>query len=566
MFLIFLSWIYILFTTINFGVATDKILALKNKNFVVTSFVGLFSVTVLASFWAFFGRINIEFHLFLLVLNFLIYFKLKNEISCIYKTFLNWFKQLSLGLKIYLSFITLLIIAQCSTLPYVIDNESYYIQTIKWLNEYGFVKGLINLHLFFGQTSGWHIAQSVFNFSFLYDNFNDLSGYCLVLGVVFSIEKLKKYYENNNLLYLLIGVFALSSIYFFQFISAPSPDIAVYVLSFIILFYFIENFNKSSIEIFNLIMILILFLLYIKITTFIFILIPIYLLIKNFKIISLNALKPLVLSLLILGLFFAKNIIICGSLLFPFKQFSVFNMNYAITNSVESAIFSEMKYNSYYLNGKELLNLPWYEIFLHWLKLPKLNGIFNKLSVILILISPLFILKFQNKRQYWIVYGLMTLQMIILLATSPQYRFFMNFMLFFGMFCFVCLVRNKFLITSLLFLALIPSTILLFIPAQLSRFTNNKFMSDTTTFPLSAIVFPLSNSKMKTDFEVIELGNFKYNSPIENDFFYGTGNGDLPCVNKTQIKYYEEKFNIIPQMRTKDLKDGFYSNKVNANE
>lgn len=168
MILILLSWIYILFTSINFGFICDRILGLKNKNFVVTSFLGLFSITVLASIWAIFGRINVEFHIFLLICNFFVFLKFKEDVIGFYQTFKGKIRQLSLSLKIYLLLATILILAQCSILPYIIDNESYYIQTIKWFNEYGFVKGIANLHLYLGQASGWHITQSVFNFSFLY--------------------------------------------------------------------------------------------------------------------------------------------------------------------------------------------------------------------------------------------------------------------------------------------------------------------------------------------------------------------------------------------------------------
>ena len=75
-------------------------------------------------------------------------------------------RNLILPLQLIMSVITVLIIAQCSTAPFVIDNETYYIQTIKWLNEYGFVRGLANLHISLGQCSGWHILQSAFSFSF----------------------------------------------------------------------------------------------------------------------------------------------------------------------------------------------------------------------------------------------------------------------------------------------------------------------------------------------------------------------------------------------------------------
>lgn len=167
MILILISWIYILFTTINLGFGFDKILGLKNNNFVITSILGLFSTTIIASVWAIFGRINIEFHVFLLLLNVILLLRFRTAIIETYKSFLLEINDLQNILKIFLTLISFLIIAQCASIPYVIDNESYYIQTIKWLNEYGFVKGLVNLHLFYGQMSGWHIVQSAFNFSFI---------------------------------------------------------------------------------------------------------------------------------------------------------------------------------------------------------------------------------------------------------------------------------------------------------------------------------------------------------------------------------------------------------------
>ena len=57
---------------------------------------------------------------------------------------LSEIKSFSFPIKILLAFSSFLILAQSATLPFIIDNESYYIQTIKWLNEYGFVKGLAN--------------------------------------------------------------------------------------------------------------------------------------------------------------------------------------------------------------------------------------------------------------------------------------------------------------------------------------------------------------------------------------------------------------------------------------
>lgn len=91
-------------------------------------------------------------------------------------------------------------------------------------------------------------------------------------------------------------------------------------------------------------------------------------------------------------------------------------------------------------------------------------------------------------------------------------------------------------------------------------------MMELSNFSTENIIFPYENTKNNTTFEVIHLGNLKYNSPIQNDFFWASGNGTLPCVNKDQIAYFKKYFYIIPQQRTKDLKDGFYAKKINTND
>ena len=566
MVLIFITWLYILFTTVNLGFVLDKITGLKNNNLIITSVLGLFLTTVLASIWAIFDRINIEFHVFLLLLNLILIFKFQSPIFEIYKTFLLEFRQLQKTFKIVLILIALLIIAQCAAAPFVLDNESYYIQTIKWINEYGFVKGLANLHLFFGQTSGWHVTQSVFNFSFLYKNFNDLSGYCLLLGNVFSIQKLNEYYKNDNKNYLIIGLFPLCNIFFFQFISAPSPDIAVYVFSFMFFFYFLENFKKTTSEAFHLMVILILFLLYIKNTTLTFALFPILLLLLHYKTLYGQLVKPIVLTVLVLSLFVIKNMIICGLPVFPSNSFNSFTTGYAIPDSIENFYYDQIKYYGFLLKAEQYHSMSFWDLFLRWITMPKLNGLFNKIDVLLIVVVPLFILKFQNKKALWALYIGMVLQSLLLLITSPQYRFFMNFLLYFSLFCLASLTQRKKVIDSLVILSLIPVFAVLFFSLNFSRFSNNPSMKKSSRFSIDNIVFPYKNTKSDTAFVTVQLGNFSYKSPKKSDFFWGNGDGDLPCVNKDQIDYFKKHFNIIPQMRTNDLKDGFYAKKLSKNE
>jgi len=562
MVLILLSWIYIFFSTINLGFITDKILRLKNRNFVIHSILGLFTITIFSSFWAIFGRINIEFHIILLLANLAIYLKYQKEIWLLYKSFFQKLQSLTVSLKIALSIITVLILAQCASIPYVLDNESYYIQTIKWINEYGFVKGLANLHFFLAQTSGWHILQSAFNFSFLYDKFNDISGFCLLLGNIFSIVKLNDYFKNNNQNYLIIGLLPLANVFFFQFISAPSPDIPIYIFSFVIFFYFLKNFKTLTVEIFNLIVILVLFSLFIKTTSVALILLPILLFIKNLKKLVPHLLKPILISIIVLALFIIKNNIISGYPFFPIINFHLFETNYRIPETIARLYYQETKLYGYFLTNEQYDKMSVYELFMRWVTLPKLHGLFNKLSIFLIIICPIFISKSFNKKEIGSLYVIMCLQLVLLLFSSPQYRFYMNFLLFFSFFLFALIVNKERIILLFLYFSIFVPGFILLTPINLNAFTNNKRALTASSFSAKNIIFPYKNTKLNTEFEHLKNDNLYFYSPVENDFFWGTGDGKLPSVNKAQIEYFNYYYHVKPQMRTTDLKDGFYAKKT----
>lgn len=559
MVLIFLSWIYVFFSTVNLGFTTDKILVLKNKNFIIHSVLGLFATTIFSSIWAIFGRINIEFHIVLFLANIIIFIKYKREIWLLYRSFLKEILSLTTSLKIALTIITILILAQCASIPYILDNESYYIQTIKWINEYGFVKGLANLHFFLAQASGWHILQSAYNFSFLYDKFNDISGFCLLLGNVFSIIKLNDYFKNKDLNYLIIGLLPLANLFFFQFISSPSPDIPVYIFSFLIFFYFLENYKTLYTEKFNLIVILVLFSLFIKTTSIAILFIPTILFFKHFKKLVPELYKSVFIGILILILFVIKNTIISGYPFFPIINFHFFELDYRIPETIAQLYYQETKLYGYFLTNEQYDKMSVYELFIRWLTLPKLHGLFNKLNIILIIASPVLLFKYFHKKGIWSLYFIMCLQLLMLFCTSPQYRFFMNFLLFFSFSLVTLFLNQKRIILLFLYFSIFITGFVLLFPIDLNIFTNNKFVLSISNFSTKNIIFPYKNTKSNTVFEHIQNDNLYFYSPVENDFFWNSGDGKLPCVNKNQIEYFNYYYHVKPQMRTGDLKDGFYA-------
>lgn len=555
MLLILISWCYILFTTINLGFAFNKITKLKVANFVILVFLGIVGATILASFWAIFGRINLEFQLFLLLLNGFVFLKYKSQITIIHNAFLWQLANISRSLKGFLFIVFLLILAQSTSGSHIIDNETYYIQTIKWLNEYGFVKGVANLHIFLGQTSGWHIAQSAFNYSFLYSNFNDLNGFCLLFINVFAVLKLEAI-TNKNQQTLYIGFLPFANILFFQFISAPSPDLAVYILSLIVFYYFLKHFYSITVEAFNLIVVLVLFIIYSKITAFPIIILPIVLLVLNFKKLISKIRISAILTSIVLFLFIAKNGILTGYPLFPclcFKDFIA--VDYSLPKEIHHFWFNPAKLYDVIVSSSEFNQSDNFSLFIKWLFDSKLDSVFNGIIIALLLITPIFLLRFKNKTPYWILYITMILQLALLFMSSPQYRFVLHFVLLFGLVLISRFLKNKKVIVLLLFASLIPAAYTLFFPIQ----TNSLIAFGDKPLQLENVIFPSPNSNIKTTYSNAKVGNLSYYSPDKKTYIWVTGDGNLPCLNTKQVEYLKTKLVYIPQQRTANLKDGFYS-------
>jgi hypothetical protein len=558
--LLFLTWILVLFFSVTTGTAISTMLRLKPESSLVTIIIGLFGQCFALTCCSFFWKLGLELFLVNFSIQIALFIWQRKEIIYQYKATITEVKHLAKLSKFVLILILAFSLAKCAQLPFIIDNESYYIQTIKWLNEYGFVKGLANLHIFLGQNSPFHVLQAGFNFSFISDQFNDLNGFVLVISSLYFMLEFEKQFNLNKKIHW-IGLVLIFNMLFFQFVNTPSPDLIIILVSQIILYIYIEKENNSSN--FKVICLLFLFLFFIKIT-----IAPIGLLLL---LISLTEKKRFVfflsISLLIVSVLIIKNTIITG---YPFYPATVYkaNVDWRIPDKIVAFMSSDRMNPGYFKESISyqptlLLKLK------SWFMMGGINRIFNLGCLMLFVITP-FTFAFKSNRKIKIAYLVLLFHFVMLLFISPQFRFFLPEFIFLfvlvldSFFQRVKIQINIIRLALLLFLVL-PLFLIEFI--DFKRFTKNKLHQTKSKFSWVQIVIPENNSKYPhLRFEKITEGNLEFYSPKENFFFYGTANGDLPCVNKVQINHFKNKINFVPQLRTTNIKDGFYSKKVSVNE
>src|SRR5690606_4708107 len=167
----------------------------------------------------------------------------KTWIPVLQSSWKNW-KEWKSPIRTLSGILFFFILMQSATKPYMGDNETYYVQTIQWLNQYGLVKGLGNLHIFFAQTSGWHILQSGLNFGFVSHSLNDLNGFLLIMATFFWLFHLNKFFSSHISMDLFLGFMPFLNLIFFLFVSSPSPDLPIFIFSQIIFYLFYKNYNS----------------------------------------------------------------------------------------------------------------------------------------------------------------------------------------------------------------------------------------------------------------------------------------------------------------------------------
>ena len=532
MLLILVYWFIIfLFASLS-GIASQHFFGLTKTNTAFTLLFGLIFQTVLIGLFAFFYRINFEFFCLNLVLQIVLFVKFRTDFLFLFKNLLLHFSKLK---KLLFFGLVLLIALKSSQLPSIFDNESYYIQTIKWLNEYGFVKGVANVHPFLGQFSFWHVLQSGFSFSFLPINFNDINGFILLVGIYYFIEKERFSSDNWSFFSVIFLVF------YFQFLDAPSPDLPILVLSAIVFNEFIQHSKEEKS-----ILLFIIYIIFLKLTFAPILILALVYLVKNKKLLLFFSKASVIFSII----WIIKNTIITGYPLFPLSLFET-DFDWKMGQSVLNKLAQVTIDAGYVENLVATKNLSFIEKLKLWFHLDGINALFNKGILILFIIIPLtqFFKKYKN---FKILYFILVFHFIFLLITSPQYRFFLpSFILFSTIIIYEISTHLKFdtkrftLTVSLLLVGL-------------SLFMNIKKASYKTPFNFSQILIPDPITKYNSiSFEQKRIDDFIfYEAKFPN--MYETGNGNLPCVNAKVFQYY----NYLPQQRTTDVKDGFTSKEL----
>jgi len=443
------------------------------------------------------------------------------------------------GLSLFLYFIVWITILLISAGPTMMDDtESYHIQSIKWIQEYGSVPGLVNLHERFGFNSSWFSSVALLGFS------PETTGGFTALNSVLSmwlcywfVSKFNQFQKENNsqaVMAILITFVGCMAIWPLIRGNAATTNYD-FISTCIVLILFTEIFFSFHKEISPSIEWIIWpsYLFTVRIINFPLLLLSLVAVIifikqKHFK----ALLLPIIFCLLLIIPFLIRNIIIAGYPFYPAIFFDVANVDWKPDPQITDRLLEYIKYynrvSTTYLGIEQTkaLGSGWIpEWFKHLFLFDKLLVISGVAGILLSIVKSFFSKTSYSEKSMLLIL-VITLWIICWLFISPDPRFVYGILLF-GVFLlayhFLSVIKNNSLVKS------ISGVLTILIIAGLGYYFISKPWKQKE---YRNWILPVQLPKPPVKEIVIDNITFRIPEAINNNWNSRCYSTDLPCLYK----------------------------------
>lgn len=519
MVLILLTVLSLLMVNFGNGVVIRNVFNIESRSFASVSFLGMIAITIFETIFAFFFPLNSLLEIFLIAVGLFgsLWSLRKEKVKLSNLKFDFWFY-----------FFLLVIIFSASFAPHLFDHYSYYVPTISYLKELGFIKGVSSFDLLLGQSSFWHIYQA--GFSHFVDPFLKINAYIIVLFLIYLYERKQ--------LFLLIFIPP-----FLLFVQQPSPDLPIVIITLIVIN---ELINKRESPI----------VLYLSL--FAFCIKPIAFWLPLFVVSNYIYQRKFGFRIFVPIAFFAvlsvlKNLWLFGFPIFPVSSFD-FNLPWKPSQEIldYSSQIGLMKTYDMKYSYQQVIYFNSYEKIYHWFTVGY-KSILNVGVVFSLIIISIFAFK-KKEKFYYFLFLCLILKSVLIFTFSAQYRFFIDVYVIAIFLLFRNISENS-AITFGVSISVFISVLFLF-PGFLKQYKIGERLSD---FHFSQIYKPRETELVIINQEH-KIGNFKFRSGKSlYDKFY------FPTLSLYDLELYDY-YGIIPQQIGKNYKNGFFQRKLTLDE
>mgnify|MGYP007043822653 CR=1 FL=1 len=395
---VLVNWLYIALTTACLGtgiaVLAENKLHYRFKNADSILAMGLISATVYAQIWSLFYKVGILANIVLLILCALSFLYGRKQIAHlihVQRDKDSILKGIGLGILI-------LIWAYCTSRGYMhYDSDLYHAQSIRWIEEYGIVKGLGNIHVRFAYNSSFFALSALYSMPYIFgQSMHSVNG---LIALILSVEALRIVHAWKRKKLLLsdfaraAALFYLTLIY--SDIMAPASDYAIMCTVFYIIIKWLNQLEDEqeadNVTPYALLCVAGVYAVSLKLTAGLILILVIMLIRKKrWKEIILY----LCMGIGVITPWLIRTVWISGYLLYPFPALDIFSVDWKLPAQAAALDAAEIKTWGRGLNNAALVNMPMTEWFPQWFQtmLPKLGKLFIIADIISIILGVIMLI------------------------------------------------------------------------------------------------------------------------------------------------------------------------------
>jgi len=415
-------------------------------NLVNILILGMISLTTFVSFVSIVSPITLYVHILVIIsLSAYIYFD-KNYVSKTVRFFLSEIKNNPYLFALGCICIFPVIIMASAPVGYF-DTGLYHAQAVKWINEYGTVPGLGNLHHRLAFNSSWFYFSAFFDIlAFDGKTAHVVNIIPILLGLIICLSGFNNLVKGTlsfaNILKCSLALpFCLDHDLMLIFIPTLSPDLVVAVLILHALILVLQYLEHNEIgdsshlsrkhEAFLLIFCVSFFLPTIKLSSLPVVLFPLFVFAKSKKRTSKMLFFSCLTGAIILLPFLLNNIILSGYLLYPFPQLDLFALDWKIPYASADVVRKQIKYWAIHPTPRwtdmsigALTTLEWMRFwYAREGNNPLLTWLIRSSAAAVVFFIICFVRKCRIGLNVWALQSILILANMYWFFSAPAYRF-----------------------------------------------------------------------------------------------------------------------------------------------
>lgn len=379
---VLISYLYLGITTflLGFGVRlfVKKYLDYEIKEVTSLIYAGLGVATVYAGIYSLFAGVSLGANIGMLLMCGAVVWMGKRELCSFLKQQKNSF---TMGKGIFLV-IVLLLFAYGGSRGYLhFDSGLYHAQAIRWIEEYGVVPGLANLHCRLAYNSSAFVLTALYSMKFLVgQSLHTVAGFMALVLAIKGLEVVKVFSRKKVLVsdFVKVAMLFYISIIYTEMMSPASDYFAMLFLFYVVdTWVELEERKEKEITPYGMLCVLLAVNVTIKLSAAIMLLLvlkPAVMLLKEKRYGQIGI--YLVMGILAVFPYLARNVILSGWLVYPFPAIDLFSFDWKIPASEARYDAEEIKVYAKGMTDVLLKDIPMSQWFPNWfLKLKGLEKI-----------------------------------------------------------------------------------------------------------------------------------------------------------------------------------------------